>query len=722
MEQLSNPQDNVAQLMLCFCIFLESMTHLILNVELHYKARGDRKAIEKHTRLKIQKQLIPTSFNYLAATIVAALLYFYPGDLFFRHNDASLLWNQKDLPFTLTALGYLSNVFFTFVRKMRATKGATADIRTTFVPNNIDYLIQRYADWFLLILGEVVMAMVETTDSKRNYLATFFGALTTILLHTLKFEAEPSSQAHGHALWRNVNNATCFSVLTQVLSAGLIALGVSYKILVADGRYGISNELCTRLTTGSLAWVLVSLELKVLTHKGLRKNWKRLFRDAIDSDVEKTPIHWPLVFVTLFKVALLAILLILPVWTNNPDVAVVVGFFVVVAVASTRIMGWTFAMFDQEIQHFVQSTKSKLGKKISLANIPLGGSSHRNSRSRSRRFDGGDEDDASSFDEDLEIATDCSRKDNNYHGSDFGSRHGREEIYDEMFEAVVLSDLKGLIATVNETALDVFGYESMKDLTGRHLSTLFESDEVHLVNDDLTAFGGTNNHSNPSRSRQRMLHGRHRDGSSFPCMLGIKQSADGKYLVCQVHDVTGMSESTSNVWIANLSSMTWQAQDTTRKHVQRVLNDRSSDSIVVLGFYGVIQGVNATLVREFGYQSKEELVGENITVLLKTHQPENDLHQSGDDYFLKEFRERFRRSRNTGGDNNDRNTNHPPESVFPPMTTTSMTKVLGNQHTLRAVRQDGSEFKCMIGMTDIEGADLLVGYIRNVEEIHRPRY
>ena len=173
MNELSDPQSSIAPMMLTLAISLESLMHLLLNVELYYKAQGDREAIQNHTMRKIKKQLIPTSMTYLASTLVAAVFYFAPIERTLNNGD---VWNVTDLPLTLTALGYLSNICFTFIRKMRATRG-TADIRKTFVPNNIDFLIQRYADWFLLLLGEVVRYKLENDG---DYLSCCLSHLTTV--------------------------------------------------------------------------------------------------------------------------------------------------------------------------------------------------------------------------------------------------------------------------------------------------------------------------------------------------------------------------------------------------------------------------------------------------------------------------------------------------------------------------------------------------------------
>jgi len=61
---------------LTLAIFLESIMHLLLNVELYYKGLGDKKAIQSHTERKIQFQLIPLSAAYLTAVIVAGVQLF----------------------------------------------------------------------------------------------------------------------------------------------------------------------------------------------------------------------------------------------------------------------------------------------------------------------------------------------------------------------------------------------------------------------------------------------------------------------------------------------------------------------------------------------------------------------------------------------------------------------------------------------------------------------
>ena len=731
MQELKNPQTSIASFALCTSILGESILHLLLNIEVYYKAEGDKTAIKNHTERKIKGQLLPTSITYFVAAFIAGLFYFVPNLIPESHSD-QVLWSITDLPLSITAVGYSLNSVFTWTRKIRSTSGSKIDIRKTFVPNNIDYVISRYNDWFLLLLGEVVMAMVEITDSERNYLVASMGALTTIIIHTLKFESEPG-QAHGHALWRNISNATCFSVLTQILSVGLILFGVSYKILLTDGQLGLTGTLCNVFLCSSLAWVLISLELLVVTHKGINKTYERLFRRRKNDEEGGTSVYWSLVFITLFKISLLVYLVTIPVWTSNTDVAVVNGVVVVIFVALTRIVGWAFVHREEEIRNFVTSTTRKIASKAVSIVDPRSSSMHRGA-------------DASSIGKwstqsdvtppsrrnvvtSLRTSTRVPLKSpsTNTRKSLFGSRRSDQDenssvssnpsltlprkqaqIYDEMFDAVVLIDLKGLIITANQTALDVFRYKAKTDLVGRNVSMLVGVKDAQYHDAYLEAFNRKTKQQTQI-GKQRVLKAKRSDGTEFPCIIGIKRTNHGKHLVGYIRDMTdigGFGESRKSVdsslgdddfddgledsddsqtfAVANEGAL----HKKYKKHLARVLDDKSFDCIVVADLYGVIMGVNKTLVKEFRFRSKEELIGENLSILMCPDLIPPDVH----DGYLTMYREKYEQ----GG---------------------HVSRILGNQRQLSAQRRDGSIFKCIIGVHDIDGVDLLVGYIRNVESI-----
>ena len=50
--------------------------------------------------------------------------------------------------------------------------------------------------------------------------------------------------------------------------------------------------------------------------------------------------------------------------------------------------------------------------------------------------------------------------------------------------------------------------------------------------------------------------------------------------------------------------------------VDRLVDDTSFDAIVVIDCKGLIQNINVTTLTEFGYESKNELMGTNISLLV----------------------------------------------------------------------------------------------------------
>ena len=630
MAELSDPQNFHAVFVFTLSVFSESLMFLILKLEVYYKAIGDRDAIQNFTFDRMKHHVIPTNIGYLAACVASAILCFAP----IRQplNDPKAVWKVTDLPLTLMACTYLGNLLQRIYWDIRLASGSAAtpstpklnnssptgsqsqassilptDIRKTFIPVDIDLVIQRYSDWFLLLLGEVVMAMVETTDSMPNYLISFMGCLTTIVLHTLKFESEPE-KVHGHALWRNVKNATSFSLLMQVLSSGLVMLGVSYKILLDDDRYGIGDSLCSFAVSGSLAGVLFTLELMVLTHKGLRKSWQRLFRR--DDDTSKISPSWPLILITLFKVGLLAFLLSVPAWNPNADFSVIIGFFVVVAVAATRIIGWAFVFKEEEIKNIVNSATKKFSsftasKRVTFdAGPSLSSAAKLYTSNRSSAVQPESENDWETH----SMASSVS-------DTSFSIRRS-EKIYDEMFDAVVVANAKGIIVSVNEAALNMFQFESKTDLMGQNISILVGGD--HAKNHDmyLKAFRTRGGQGRSHIGKQRVLQARKQDGTEFPCVIGLKASANKKRLVAFIRDVSGLSDDVSGISsaITNIDVEEKQA-----KQIKEILNDKSGksfDCIVVIDLDGEIKGINETFLQHFRYTDKSELVGKDIQVII----------------------------------------------------------------------------------------------------------
>ena len=580
----------------------------------------------------------------------------------------------------------------------------------------------------MLMIGEAVMALVETTESERNYQVAAFGSMTLIVLHALNTESAPR-KADGHALWRNIRNGTCFALLMQLLSIGLILVGVAYKIFVSEDSYGVDDEISVGLYMGSLALVLMCLELMIVTHRGTSKTLKRVYKPS--TLTEDREINWGLALIVIFKLLCCSFLCVFPMFSTNTTVALFTGLAVIVSLAMTRILGWGLVYHEQEMKDYVTkvaapitNTVSAVSKKVSgvtnvvtsTVGVSFAGLSSRDSsgsldmsgrglKASGRRFrqrisgvgsrsSGGrlNRENSTSFNSDSAGDLESQGSASAFAGDSaaslmspvskrsFNSKNSRHNmVYDEMFDAVVIADLLGIIITVNQMALDIFGYEKKSDLIGENISILVGGgDAVH--HDEYIRNFNRRGKTDSNIGKQRILFAKRKDGTEFQAIIGIRRR--GRQLVGYIRDMSEMTAGTSQspLVIANLGTID--------SRVQRVLDDSSFDCIAVSDMQGVIQGVNQTLVDDFGYNLKEELVGQKLQMIIGGS---DSIRQQHDGY-LEKFGTKTKQERN--------------EST-----------VLGQQRILFARRKDGSEFQCIIGVHMIEGTELLVGFIRNLDKL-----
>ena len=114
-------------------------------------------------------------------------------------TEARAIWDVYDLPMTLTAASYFLRFFLSGLRLL--WRDSMGDVRSWYVPPNIDYLIHRYGEFVMLMIGEGVLSLliIETVETKDYYTAVIFGMLTMIFIHVLKSESEPTDSSK-HAL------------------------------------------------------------------------------------------------------------------------------------------------------------------------------------------------------------------------------------------------------------------------------------------------------------------------------------------------------------------------------------------------------------------------------------------------------------------------------------------------------------------------------------------
>mmetsp|Transcript_21856 Transcript_21856/g.33808 ORF Transcript_21856/g.33808 Transcript_21856/m.33808 type:complete len:434 (-) Transcript_21856:1078-2379(-) len=327
---------------------LEQMMQLALRVELYFKGLGDDVPIKNHSLHEIKFRKLPFLAMYIAAFVVAAISYSRANEF----TDRGKVWDFNDLPMTITAVIYLLELLYEF-SWYQLGQIQTKDVRTYFVPVIVDYLIKRYGEFTLLLLGECILSLLgigETTTSKYYYMIVIFGIVTVIWLLFLIFESEPSD-AQAHALWGNRWNTVCYILLIQIITISLIGLGASFKIFlhtVIDENtlpYDDGRDIGIKFFVVVLSLVVVSLELLNLCHVGIKRAVGHLFQTT---EGGKRKLYWPVFVVALIKVGIFLFCFTLNQWIHEAEHIVPAGCAVVVALSITRVVVY-FSLHQQAL-------------------------------------------------------------------------------------------------------------------------------------------------------------------------------------------------------------------------------------------------------------------------------------------------------------------------------------------------------------------------------------
>ncbi len=256
-------------------------------------------------------------------------------------------------------------------------------------------------------------------------------------------------------------------------------------------------------------------------------------------------------------------------------------------------------------------------------------------------------------------------------------------VLDASFHALFVINEKGIIQLVNEKSCEVFGW-SRSEFLGSNIHIIMPSDvapnhDQYLKNYLLTGM-------KKMIGTQREGTAQRKDGSTFPCVLGLSEVSKDSGLICGfIRDLT--SEKTLEERNENLEERN-EANTHTIK-VQRKgllvaedtilgILDASFHALFVTNEEGIIQLVNEKSCEVFGW-SKEEMLSQNINMIMP---PEVAAHH---DQYLKSYLK------------------------------TGIKKMIGTQREVNAQRKDGTTFPCVLGLSEVsKESGLICGFIRDL--------
>ncbi|KAA3437135.1 sensor histidine kinase [Rufibacter hautae] len=239
-------------------------------------------------------------------------------------------------------------------------------------------------------------------------------------------------------------------------------------------------------------------------------------------------------------------------------------------------------------------------------------------------------------------------------------------IIDTAIDGIITIDERGVVESVNPAAARIFGYLP-EEVIGQNIKLLMpEPDrsqhDQYIDNYHRTGIGQI-------IGKGREVLGRRKDGSVFPFLLSISEVnlQSKKIFTGIIHDITNLKKAEAALR---------ESENKINSIIQAAV-----DGIITIDTRGVIEMVNPSAAKLFGYEAGE-LLGRSINVLM----PEPDHSQH--DRYMHNYHE------------------------------TGHRKIIGIGREVTGLRKDGSTFPFYLSISEVELADRKVytGFIHDITQ------
>jgi len=390
---MSNPSKREEMFTFAIAMAVAYVLLCLRYAECYLCGRGQRKIIKRVSKNEVLFKVPTTLFSLAAAVLAGIAFYNYDGDdekNDYDENDVDeekrILAatgadsscdesNKTHLPIVLMLLGFVTNQLL-YVVRFWCFAPKNGDHKKISIPMNIDYVIHRYGEWTMLVLGESVLSLlIVDVETDRDYYIVFvFGVLTVILLQLLDFLSQ-AHDANDHAMRRDKYAGILFNFVMSVYSAALVAVGACYKVLLyslksddkgrrlyslshpfddqqhrwlaeTDSACGLSSDErkqnVAHMFSFSLTILFVCLDVLILAHVGMEKGLNRCKPQesvCIQTGATKKSFNLKAFGYVIFRVAITAFIVTLSQWVVEPKYLALAGFAAVVCQIANRFLG-----------------------------------------------------------------------------------------------------------------------------------------------------------------------------------------------------------------------------------------------------------------------------------------------------------------------------------------------------------------------------------------------
>lgn len=194
-------------------------------------------------------------------------------------------------------------------------------------------------------------------------------------------------------------------------------------------------------------------------------------------------------------------------------------------------------------------------------------------------------------------------------------------VLDASFHALFVINEEGIIQLVNEKSCEVFGW-SKNEFLGSNIHIIMPAEVAASHDQYLKNYLKTG--IKKMIGTQREVTAQRKDGSTFPCVLGLSEVSKDSGLICGfIRDLTSEKKILSEV-------------EENHKLMLKII-DSSFHALLVINEKGIIQMVSERSTKVLGW-TKEEFVGQNIKMIM----PHEHAHQH-DDYLKRYIATGFKR-------------------------------------------------------------------------------
>lgn len=183
-------------------------------------------------------------------------------------------------------------------------------------------------------------------------------------------------------------------------------------------------------------------------------------------------------------------------------------------------------------------------------------------------------------------------------------------IIDTAIDGIITIDKQGLIETVNPAAAKIFGYQS-EEIVGRNIKILMPEPDRSKHDDYIENYLRTGEAKIIGKGREVL--GKKKDGTVFPFWLSISEVRLQDKLIFTgiVHDITELKK----------------AEEALRESENKInsIIHAAVDGIITIDTRGIIEMVNPSAAKLFGYE-RSELLGKSVNILMP--EPDRSLHDS----------------------------------------------------------------------------------------------